>query len=106
VFQGSTYIYTAYLQPLFLRNEHHLDAIQRNVLAFIQEKLVALWTMVGEKVPQAHAATSTTPNWLFAMSTWSSVLNAFQPSASPASTPQMPSSSRHISDSSVRSTGQ
>src|ERR1700679_4182617 len=41
-FQGSTYIFTAYLQPLFSRHEHHLDTIQHNVLAFIAVKLAAL----------------------------------------------------------------
>jgi len=103
--QGSTYIYTAYLQPFFSRNEYHLDAIQRNVLAFIQAKLADLWMILNQKLPQGQAATSTIPNWLFAPSSWSSVLSTFQPSA-PASTPQIPSNSRHNSDSSVRSTGQ
>jgi receptor expression-enhancing protein 1/2/3/4 len=101
--QGSTYIYTAYLQPLFSRNEHHLDAIQQNMLAFIQAKLATLWTMVGKKLPQGQAATSTA-NWPFTSSTWSSVLNGFHPSAPPATMPHIPSSSRHNSDSSVRST--
>jgi len=109
--QGSTYVYTAYLQPVFSRNEHHLDAglvaIQRNALTFIQEKLAALWTMLGKKVPQGDATTSTAPGgWLFTPSTWASVLNTFQPSASPSSMPQIPSSSRHNSDSNMHSTDQ
>jgi len=98
--QGSTYVYTAYLQPAFSRNEHYLDAIQRNMPAYIQAKLAHLWTMLGGKAPQGHVATSTAADWLFTPRTWSSVLNTFQPSVSPPT----PSSSRHNGDSSMHST--
>ncbi|KAF8807748.1 hypothetical protein BYT27DRAFT_7189844 [Phlegmacium glaucopus] len=103
--QGSTYIYTAYLQPVFSRNEDHLDAIQRNVLTFIQAKLVALWTMLANKAPRGDTTTSTEADgWLFTPSAWSSILNTFQPSTTPPSMPQIPSNSRHNSDNSMRST--
>ena len=45
--QGSTYIYTTYIQPFFSKNERDLDAglvaMQRNALAFIQAKATSLW---------------------------------------------------------------
>ncbi|PPQ62987.1 hypothetical protein CVT24_006093 [Panaeolus cyanescens] len=48
--QGSTWVYETYLQPLFAKNEAELDAgivaIQRNILAFVQAKLAALWNFV------------------------------------------------------------
>ncbi|KJA25865.1 hypothetical protein HYPSUDRAFT_160465, partial [Hypholoma sublateritium FD-334 SS-4] len=47
--QGSTYVYTTYLQPFFARNEADLDAgiiaIQRNVVTFIQGKLSGIWDL-------------------------------------------------------------
>ncbi|KAF9479713.1 hypothetical protein BDN70DRAFT_786350, partial [Pholiota conissans] len=45
--QGSTYVYTTYLQPFLSRNEADLDAgiiaMQRNVVIFIQGKLSTVW---------------------------------------------------------------
>ncbi|KAJ6627092.1 TB2/DP1, HVA22 family-domain-containing protein, partial [Mycena sp. CBHHK59/15] len=48
--QGSTYIYTTYLQPFFIKNEVELDAgilsIQRKTLFFVQAQLASLWQIV------------------------------------------------------------
>jgi len=97
--QGSTYVYTAYLQPIFSRNEHQLDAIQRNALTFIQAKFTALWKMLDKKAPGTSTASG---GWPSTPSAWASVLNTFQASAS---TPSMPSNPRHSSDSSIHSSG-
>ncbi|KAJ3575973.1 hypothetical protein NP233_g732 [Leucocoprinus birnbaumii] len=47
VYQGSTYIYTTYLQPFFVQNEADLDEgivqAQKNVLTFVQTRITALW---------------------------------------------------------------
>ncbi|KAH9486585.1 Putative HVA22-like protein g [Psilocybe cubensis] len=89
--QGSTYIYNAYLEPFFSRNQADLDAgivrIQSNILTFVQEKLSALWTLATRGRPQSQAQSpSASPNpqlsWLFSPDTWRAALNVLQPAGS------------------------
>lgn len=60
--QGSTYIYTSYLQPFFARNEADLDEgiaqIQTNVLTFIRTRLAALWETIFNMLTKQQSATS------------------------------------------------
>ncbi|KAF9566153.1 hypothetical protein CPC08DRAFT_704232 [Agrocybe pediades] len=87
--EGSTYIYHTYLQPVFIKNEANLDAgivaIQRDVLAFVQERLTALWNMLWNLATknQAQGQTSAQPGsqWsqLFSPELVHSALDAFRP---------------------------
>ncbi|KAF8078784.1 TB2/DP1, HVA22 family-domain-containing protein [Lyophyllum atratum] len=58
--EGSTYIYTTYLQPFFAKHEADLDAgiisIQRNVFAFMQARLVVLWEFAWSVINKAPAS--------------------------------------------------
>ncbi|KAJ3803424.1 TB2/DP1, HVA22 family-domain-containing protein [Lentinula aff. detonsa] len=48
--QGSTFVYNAYMQPFFTKNEKEIDAgivsIQSNILSFVQSRLSALWELL------------------------------------------------------------
>lgn len=61
--QGSTYIYTTYLQPFFSQNEADLDEgivqAQKNILTFIQTRLTALWEYLLNAANKRQATTST-----------------------------------------------
>lgn len=115
--QGSTYIYTTYLQPFFTRNEADLDEgivqVQKNVLVFIQSRLTALWEFILNAANKRQTATSTdsgTPNTNAANGTargsvglqnvlglWqtygTSIMNALGSKGSPATTASASSSS-------------
>ncbi|KAF5312646.1 hypothetical protein D9619_002888 [Psilocybe cf. subviscida] len=64
--QGSTYIYTTYLQPFFSKNERDLDAglvaMQRNVLAFIQAKATSLWDLFWTMATGTHPSNQGPPS--------------------------------------------
>ncbi|ESK98051.1 receptor expression-enhancing protein 4 [Moniliophthora roreri MCA 2997] len=57
--QGSTFVYTSYLAPFLQANEQEIDAgivaLQSNILAFVQDKLAALWNLVVNKGQQPLA---------------------------------------------------
>jgi receptor expression-enhancing protein 1/2/3/4 len=90
--QGSTYVYTTYLQPFILQNESDLDvgivAIQRNVMTFIQEKLTAawdlFWSLSNRNTHTPHSANfrPSAPSqlsWLYSSYVWRSAINLVQP---------------------------
>ncbi|KAJ3760713.1 TB2/DP1, HVA22 family-domain-containing protein [Lentinula raphanica] len=61
--QGSSFVYTGYMQPFFTANEKEIDAgivsIQSNVLSFAQSRLSALWELlwsVLSKTPVSQAS--------------------------------------------------
>ncbi|KDR85367.1 hypothetical protein GALMADRAFT_261069 [Galerina marginata CBS 339.88] len=100
--EGSTYIYNAYLQPFFSRNEADLDAgivrMQRNILTFSQEKFSALWNWFWALSTRAQSQTqSANPaipqmSWLLSPDAWRSALNVLQPASSstnPAARPSL-----------------
>lgn len=64
--QGSTFIYTTYLQPFFIKNEAQLDAgivsIQLNILNFLQARLTSLWQTVWQLVNKSAAESSQSGN--------------------------------------------
>ncbi|KAF8203188.1 TB2/DP1, HVA22 family-domain-containing protein [Pholiota molesta] len=111
--QGSTYVYTTYLQPFLSRNEADLDAgiiaIQGNVVTFVQGKLVTIWdffwTKVGGRTQlESSASDSNAPqlSWLLSADLWRSAATLLPSSAS-----AKPTSSRHNSNtSSANSTGE
>lgn len=95
--QGSTYIYNAYLQPFFLRNEANLDAgivaMQKSILSFVQEKVTALWdgiwALLTNRRLSQQPSTSSSPNpqlSFLASNAWRSALKAFQPTMSGSGT--------------------
>ncbi|KAL9716574.1 hypothetical protein Ac2012v2_001022 [Leucoagaricus gongylophorus] len=61
--QGSTYIYTAYLEPFFTQNEADLDEgivqAQTNILTFIQTRLIALWESILNAANKRQATPTT-----------------------------------------------
>ncbi|KAE9408273.1 hypothetical protein BT96DRAFT_962922 [Gymnopus androsaceus JB14] len=58
--QGSTFVYTSYLQPFFAKNEKDIDAgivsTQSNVLLFAQTRLYALWELLWSVLNKTPAA--------------------------------------------------
>jgi len=52
--QGSTYIYTTYFQPFFVKHEADLDtgiiSLQRNVFTFLQTRLAVLWEVARSAI--------------------------------------------------------
>jgi len=110
--QGSTYVYTTYLQPFLSRNEADMDAgiiaIQRNVVTFIQGKLSTIWeffwTKVGGRTQlDLPASGSNAPQLsrLLSPDIWRSAMNYLTPSSASA----RPTSSRHNSNTSSASSG-
>ncbi|TFK36875.1 TB2/DP1, HVA22 family-domain-containing protein [Crucibulum laeve] len=104
--QGSTFIYTTYLQPFFVQNEADLDAgiisMQSNALSFVQGRLQNLWNFAlgiinNQSNQQHHAPTSghstggsaPTVSWQSAFGLWQtygpSMLNSLQSRASETS---------------------
>ncbi|KAF9270060.1 hypothetical protein L218DRAFT_1071553 [Marasmius fiardii PR-910] len=63
--QGSTFIYTTYLQPFFAKNETQIDegvaSIQSNTFAFVQSKLAVLWDFFWSVINKTPANGQTTP---------------------------------------------
>ncbi|KAI0375207.1 hypothetical protein BV20DRAFT_255170 [Pilatotrama ljubarskyi] len=106
--QGSTWVYTTYLQPFLLRNQADIDAsisaAQTNVLTFIQSRLQVFWQTFWDlatkasanpnqprapgAAPQPAAGGSGANPVDVARSLWasygSSLLGAFQQAAKPA----------------------
>ncbi|KAJ8083825.1 hypothetical protein AAF712_000743 [Marasmius tenuissimus] len=58
--QGSTFIYTTYVQPFFAKNEAQIEesiiSVQTNTLAFVQSKLAALWQILMSLINKAPAS--------------------------------------------------
>jgi len=113
--QGSTYLYTMYLQPFFSKNEVELDAgilsIQRKTFVFAQARLAALWTIVwgainknaaagqqatgtpGQSPPAPGAGLSLESAMGLFRTYGPSLMSALQPAAAPAAPPASPSPS-------------
>ncbi|KAF5374862.1 hypothetical protein D9758_000449 [Tetrapyrgos nigripes] len=57
--QGSTFIYTSYMQPFFTKNEREIDAgiiqFQTSALAFVQARLAALWDLLWSVISKTPA---------------------------------------------------
>ncbi|KAF5384821.1 hypothetical protein D9615_001377 [Tricholomella constricta] len=109
--EGSTYIYTAYLQPFFIKHETDLDAgiisVQRNIFALLQARLAALWEVVwsiinkapvsGQSAPGQSPATGPAFSLQSAMSLW----NTYSPLMNRGSQPAR-SAEPNASSTSVR----
>ncbi|KAG7099043.1 hypothetical protein E1B28_000921 [Marasmius oreades] len=57
--QGSTFIYTNYLEPFFAKNETQIDegitSIQTNTFVFVQSKLAAIWNLLWSVINKTPA---------------------------------------------------
>ncbi|THV06008.1 hypothetical protein K435DRAFT_849456 [Dendrothele bispora CBS 962.96] len=57
--QGSTFIYTTYMQPFFVRNESEIEAgiaqFQTSALAFVQARLATLWELLWSVISKTPA---------------------------------------------------
>lgn len=96
--QGSTYVYTTYLQPFLLQNEADLDAgiitIQRNILTFIQGKLSVVWDLLWSVSNRNTQAQSANPgvgaplqlSWFLSSDVWRSAMDLLQAPSSRADT--------------------
>jgi receptor expression-enhancing protein 1/2/3/4 len=118
--QGSTYVYTTYLQPFLLQNESDLDAgiitIQRNILTFIQGKLSVVWDLVwsvsnrNTQTQSANPEPGSTPqlSWFLSSDVWRSAINLVQASPSRAdadhSTLTTPPQNKNVAASEIPST--
>jgi receptor expression-enhancing protein 1/2/3/4 len=106
--QGSTYVYTTYLQPFFSKNESALDAdiitIQRNAIAFTKARLLWIWEFVngmlnklpasGQSPASGQASSSAAPPLEAIMGLWRtyspSIISALQPSPPPQTSAPTP----------------
>ncbi|KAL0578602.1 hypothetical protein V5O48_003393 [Marasmius crinis-equi] len=122
--QGSTFIYTNYLQPFFAKNETQIDdgivSIQNNTFAFLQAKLGELWQFVAKaanKTPANGQAPAAGPSGQQSQAPFDAALGLFRtyapaflsaaqggnraPAASPVPTPSMTPSASSTSIPSV-----
>lgn len=57
--QGSTFVYTTYLQPFFAQNESQIDqgivSIQAGVINFLKSKLLMIWELLWSVINKAPA---------------------------------------------------
>lgn len=103
--QGSTWVYSTYLQPFFTANETNLNAgivaAQENTLAFIKSRFAGIWEFIWNRLNavappssgtgQPPSAAAPRLSLQSAMGLWNTygpaVMGALQPSAKPASAP-------------------
>ncbi|KAG6911565.1 hypothetical protein DXG01_011867 [Tephrocybe rancida] len=63
--EGSTYIYTTYIQPFFVQHETDLDAgmisVQRNILAFFRARFITLWEFAWNSINKVSSSGQPAP---------------------------------------------